>query len=105
MNPIRISNRLLGPGQPCFLAAKIGINHNGDMDLACRMIDAAAEAGADAVKFQNYRTEEFIGDRTLTYQYESQGQMIVESQYDMFKRYELAPESLLGCAATASSAE
>ncbi len=96
MNPIRISNRLLGPGQPCFLAAEIGINHNGDMDLACRMIDAAAEAGADAVKFQNYRTEEFIGDRTLTYQYESQGQMIVESQYDMFKRYELAPESLLG---------
>jgi N-acetylneuraminate synthase/N,N'-diacetyllegionaminate synthase len=78
-----------------LIAAEIGINHNGDMSLARRMIDAAADAGADAVKFQNYRTGDFISDRTLTYEYISQGQTIRESQYDMFKRYELSPESLL----------
>jgi N-acetylneuraminate synthase len=42
----------VGAGQPCFVVAEIGINHNGDLDVARRMIDAAVSAGADAVKFQ-----------------------------------------------------
>ncbi len=94
METIKIGSRKIGPGQPCFLVAEIGINHNGDMDLARKLIDAAVEAGADSVKFQNYRTEEFISDRTLTYEYISQGETIVESQYDMFKRYELTKSNL-----------
>ena len=89
MHNINISGRWVGPGNPCLIAAEIGINHNGDMDLAKRTIRAAAEAGADAVKFQNYRTEDFICDLSLTYSYESQGKRVEESQYDMFKRYEL----------------
>ncbi len=94
MKVVRIGKRLVGEGQPCFLAAEVGINHNGDMDLAHRSIDAAVEAGADAVKFQNYRTEDFISDRSLMYEYVSQGKIVVESQYDMFKRCELAPRTL-----------
>ncbi len=94
MKVVRIGKRLVGEGQPCFLAAEVGINHNGDMDLAHRCIDAAAEAGADAVKFQNYHTEDFLSDRSLTYEYVSQGKTVVEPQYDMFKRCELAPASL-----------
>jgi N,N'-diacetyllegionaminate synthase len=94
MRVVRIGRRLVGEGQPCFLAAEVGINHNGDMDLAHRSIDAAAEAGADAVKFQNYSTEDFISDRSLTYEYVSQGKTVVEPQFDMFKRCELAPEKL-----------
>jgi len=69
MKVVRIGKRLVGGGQPCFLAAEVGINHNGEMELAHRLIDAAAEAGADAVKFQNYRTEDFISDPSLTYEY------------------------------------
>jgi N,N'-diacetyllegionaminate synthase len=95
MRVVRIGKRLVGEGQPCFLAAEVGINHNGEMNLAHRLIDAAAEAGADAVKFQNYRTEDFISDRSLTHEYVSQGKTVVESQYDMFKRCELAPGQLL----------
>jgi N-acetylneuraminate synthase/N,N'-diacetyllegionaminate synthase len=95
MRVIRIGKRLVGEGQPCFLAAEAGINHNGEMNLAHRLIDAAAEAGADAVKFQNFRTEDFISDRSLTYDYVSQGKTVVESQYEMFKRCELAPGQLL----------
>ncbi len=95
MRVVRIGKRLVGEGQPCFLAAEIGINHNGDMNLAHRLIDAAADAAADAVKFQNYRTEDFLSDRSLTHEYVSQGKTVVEPQYDMFKRCELAPHQLL----------
>ena len=94
MKVVRIGKRWVGEGQPCFLAAEVGINHNGDMDLAHRSIDAAADAGADAVKFQNYHTEDFLSDRSLTYEYVSQGKTVVEPQYDMFKRCELAPAQL-----------
>jgi N-acetylneuraminate synthase/N,N'-diacetyllegionaminate synthase len=98
MTPIKVGNRLIGPGAPCFIAAEVGINHNGDMQLARRAIDAAADAGADGVKFQNFRTEDFISDRSLTYEYVSQGKTVVESQWDMFKRNELKPEDLEGLA-------
>lgn len=91
---VRIGARLLGKGQPVFIAAEVGINHNGDMNLAKKMILSAAEAGADAVKFQNYRTEDFLSDRSLAYEYVSQGHSVTEPQYDMFKRCELSREQL-----------
>ncbi len=95
MTRVQIGDRRIGPGEPCFLAAEVGLNHNGSMDLAHRLVDAAADAGADAVKFQNYRTGDFLSDRSLTYEYVSQGNAVVESQYDMFKRCELMPQHLL----------
>lgn len=52
MSTIRIGNRLVGDGQPCFIIAEVGINHNGDVDLAKRLISVALAAGCDAVKFQ-----------------------------------------------------
>jgi N-acetylneuraminate synthase/N,N'-diacetyllegionaminate synthase len=58
------------------------------------MIDAASKCGADAVKFQNYYTEDFILVRDLNYTYISGGREITESQFDMFKRYELTFEHL-----------
>lgn len=93
MMEIRIGKRAIGDGHPCLLTAEVGINHNGDMELAHKCIDAAADAGADAVKFQNYRTEDFLSDRSLTYEYVSQGKKVVESQWEMFKRCELRPEA------------
>src|SRR5438876_1214329 len=95
MSVFRVGNRSIGQGQPCFIVAEVGINHNGDMKLAYRLIDAAADDGADAVKFQNYKTEDFISDRALTYQYLSQGRTVVEPQYDMFKRCELSRGALV----------
>ena len=56
---VRIGQRLVGDGQPCFVIAEIGINHNGDLELAKRLIDASKKAGADAVKFQK-RTVEVV---------------------------------------------
>jgi N-acetylneuraminate synthase len=54
---IRFGDRLVGDGQPTFVVAEIGINHNGDLGIARRLIDAAVHAGVDAVKFQK-RTPE-----------------------------------------------
>ena len=54
---VRIGDRLVGDGQPVYVAGEIGINHNGELDLAKRLIDASARAGCDAVKFQK-RTPE-----------------------------------------------
>ncbi len=52
INTVRIGQHLVGPGQPCFVVAEIGINHNGDVEIAKRLVDAAVAAGCDAVKFQ-----------------------------------------------------
>jgi len=52
MSTVRIGSKLVGDEQPCFVIAEIGINHNGDVDLAKRLISVAVAAGCDAVKFQ-----------------------------------------------------
>ena len=53
-----IGNRLIGPGQPVFVIAEVGVNHHGDAALCARMIEAAAASGADAVKLQTVDAEE-----------------------------------------------
>jgi len=69
MKRVQIGNRRVGPEFPVFVVAEIGINHNGDLDLAKRLVDAAATAGCDAVKFQKrtidivYTTEELARPR------------------------------------------
>ena len=59
MSTIKIGNKLVGEGQPCYIIAEIGINHNGDLDLTKRLISVAVAAGCDAVKFQK-RTVEVV---------------------------------------------
>ena len=49
MQQIEIAGRPIGPGHPCFIIAEAGVNHNGDPDLALQLVDAAVEAGADAI--------------------------------------------------------
>ncbi len=93
MPRVDAGGRQIGDGAPCFIAAEVGLNHNGDVGVAHALVDAAADAGADGVKFQNFSTEDFISDRTVTYEYVSEGRTVRESQYDMFKRYELPDEA------------
>jgi len=57
INSVKIGDRLVGPGQPVYIIAEIGINHNGDMNIAKELISMSAKAGVDAVKFQK-RTPE-----------------------------------------------
>jgi N-acetylneuraminate synthase len=59
MAEVKIGNTLVGDGHPCYVVAEIGINHNGDVDLAKKLIDVAVSAGCNAVKFQK-RTIEIV---------------------------------------------
>ena len=52
MSAVQIAGLAVGQGHPCYVVAEIGINHNGDMDIARKLIDVAASAGCSAVKFQ-----------------------------------------------------
>ena len=60
MEKLKIEGRLIGPGEPPFIVAEIGANHNGDMDLCRRLIDAAEACGVDAVKFQSWSKSSLI---------------------------------------------
>lgn len=90
--PFSIAGRSIGPDDPPFCIAEVGINHNGDLALAKRMIEVAKEAGADAVKFQTFTAEEFCGDPKQPFTYRSQGNSVTESMLAMFKRHEFSPE-------------
>ncbi len=90
MGAIEINKRLIGQNCEPFIIAEAGINHNGDLDLAKKMVLTAKAAGADAVKFQTFHAEEFIQDATTTYTYTSQGKEVTESMLEMFKRNEFS---------------
>jgi len=84
---IQIGHSVIGTFFKVFLIAEIGINHNGNVDLAHKLIDAAADGGADAVKFQVYRTDR------LTTQPENRASRQApaeESAYKLFRRMELS---------------
>ncbi|MDO9162364.1 MAG: N-acetylneuraminate synthase family protein [Methylococcaceae bacterium] len=93
IRPFQIAGRSIGPNDPPYCIAEVGINHNGDLAIAKRMIEEAKEAGADAVKFQTFKAEEFCGDPNQTFTYQSQGKTVTESMLAMFLRYEFPPEN------------
>lgn len=86
---IKIGRKKVGDKCQVFIVAELGINHNGKLSLAKKMIIAAKQAGADAVKIQSFVTEDFVGDMDLKYTYKSQGKNVTESQYKMFKGVEI----------------
>lgn len=67
------TGRKIGPGEPCFLVAEVGMNHNGDLDLAKAMIDAAKESGSDAVKFQMSDATAFVHSSVLSRELDANG--------------------------------
>lgn len=93
MNPrVEIEKRDVGLGCHPFIVAEVGINHNGELERALKMIHVAKSAGCDAVKFQTFKAKELVSDHKQLFTYRSQGKEITEPMLDMFQRYEL-PES------------
>ena len=74
----------------CLIIAEAGVNHNGRLDLALKLCDAAKEAGADVVKFQTWKTERIITQNVAQADYQTANTGIEESQFDMLKKLELS---------------
>jgi len=72
-----------------FIIAEAGVNHNGIIDLAKQMIDVAAEAGSDAVKFQTFKTENLVSKNAPKADYQKVSTDNSESQFEMIKKLEL----------------
>ncbi len=72
-----------------FIIAEAGVNHNGSIDMAKKLIDVAAEAGADAVKFQTFKTDKTVSRKAQKADYQKNTTDAGESQYDMVKKLEL----------------
>lgn len=92
MNFVQIEKYKIGKKFPPFIVGEAGINHNGELEKAIKMIKIAKKSGLNAIKFQTYKTNELVLDKKLTYTYKSNGKSITESMYDMFSRYELSKE-------------
>lgn len=86
---IRIEDREIGPGRPCFIIAEAGVNHNGDLDRAKQLVEAAFEAGADAVKFQAFRAERLISAQAPKAEYQLRTTDTAQSQLEMIRSLEL----------------
>jgi len=72
-----------------FIIAEAGVNHNGSIDMAKKLIDVAAEAGADAVKFQTFKTDKTVSRKAQKADYQKNTTDAGETQYDMVKKLEL----------------
>ena len=86
---IKIGSKIISPRSPVFIIAEAGVNHDGRLDLALKLIEAAAEAGADAVKFQTFKAEQVTTpqNRMAEYQQHNLGQ--TKPQIEMIRQLEM----------------
>ena len=87
---VKIGKRIVGPGQPVFIIAEAGVNHNGSLALAKKLVDVAVAAKADAVKFQTFTPELVVNKTAGQAKYQKKNTGLVESQLDMIRRFELS---------------
>jgi sialic acid synthase SpsE len=88
--PVAIGGKSVGPGSPCYVIAEAGANHDRDLDTAKRLIDVAADAGADAVKFQTYSAETLYSKKTPRFSYLEA--LTEKATWDLIKEIELPRE-------------
>ncbi len=93
INSVKIGDNMLGPGNPCFIIAEAGVNHNGEMQLAHELIDAAVKIGADVVKFQSFVSEELVSSETPKAEYQINTTGGENGQYKMLKSLELTADN------------
>lgn len=86
---IIIRDRKIGEKHPCFVIAEAGVNHNGDIKIAKKLVDVAVSSGADAVKFQTFRSENVVTKDAVKAKYQMQTTGKHESQLEMLKKLEL----------------
>ncbi len=93
-NAVSDINSWLGMTQGCFVIAEIGVNHNGDIDMARRLIDVAADAGADAAKFQTFFADQLVTQQAAKAAYQIANDGDTDSQIEMLRRLEFSEKNL-----------
>lgn len=88
--PVKIKDFVIGPGHPCLIIAEAGVNHNGDLDIAHKLIDSAVKAGADAIKFQSFVTEDFVTNQAQKADYQVKTTGKNSWQFTMLKKLEIS---------------
>jgi len=91
MQRIKIGDKIVGHGNPVYVVAEAGVNHNGSIDLAKQLIDVAKKSNADAVKFQTFITENMILRKTEKAIYQRSA-TFQGTQYDMLKKLEFSSD-------------
>lgn len=89
MGRFAIGKRLIGDGEDCFIIAEAGVNHNGSIELAERLVDAAVVSGADAVKFQTFIPSKVVSSGATKADYQKETTGAAESQLEMLERLAL----------------
>lgn len=92
MKTIAIGAHTIGAGYPPFIIAEAGVNHNGDVNLALKLIDAAKDAGADAIKFQTFKAHEVATEKADMAEYQKKNLNTNGAQIAMLKKLELQEE-------------
>ncbi|MFH1400609.1 MAG: N-acetylneuraminate synthase family protein [Nanoarchaeota archaeon] len=87
---LRVAGKTIGREYPVFIIAEAGVNHEGDLAHAKRLVDAAVAAGADAVKFQTFSAERSVAKDARMAQYQKENLASDQSQFDLLKGLELA---------------
>tara|TARA_B100000575_G_C23121984_1_gene649432 strand:+ start:604 stop:1659 length:1056 start_codon:yes stop_codon:yes gene_type:complete len=89
MKNFNIENKKIGYNQPCFVIAEAGVNHNGDLEIAKKLIIEAKKSGADCIKFQTFKAERVVTANAPKANYQMKTTNPVESQLKMLKKCEL----------------
>jgi N-acetylneuraminate synthase/N,N'-diacetyllegionaminate synthase len=89
MQKIKIGNKLIGENEPVFVIAEAGVNHNGSLKIAKKLIKIASKANADAVKFQTFSADNLVTKNAPKADYQKITTNINETQYEMLKKLEL----------------
>ena len=91
----KIGNKVVGDGNPAFIIAEAGVNHNGDINIAKELVDKAVFAGVDAIKFQTFKTEKLVTRYADMAEYQKDNIGKVDSQFNMLKKLELSYKNFI----------
>ena len=87
---VKLGSKLVGDGQKPYIIAEAGLNHNGDLQLAKKLIDEAKKTKCDAVKFQTFTADSRVSKKVKSIKYSEKADGLQEDIFEMFSRLSLS---------------
>ena len=92
---VKVGNKLIGDKNPAFILIELGVTHEQDVELAKKFVEISANSGADAIKVEAFKSEDFAHDKKHIHTYGTKDGMVSENYYNMSKRLELSFDKIL----------